>query len=661
MITIPASPYCELARWALDRLEVGYREEAHVPVLARAATRRYGGGVEAPVLVAPERTLVNAQEVLDYYDERSPEDQRLYPSDDDARSEVERLVSLFYDQLGPAVRAWNYAYLLPARSTMLRSWTTGVGPFESLLASLSYPRLAAKVRQGLAIGPHTIVEQRAKIDAIFDQVEALLADGRRFLTGDQLTAADLSLAALAAPTVLPSEFGGPNPAIDELPPALQSAIQELRARPAGQFIARMYDEHRPRRTEETTSLGRIVRTPTWRDKLAATLTSPALLLPVFGLLRRFAPILTLGRRAVLTRYADVREVLTRDGEFTIEPINKLRIERIDGPFILGMDRSPRYERECGALSEAVHPGDAERIRAFVADTAAELIEQARPAGRIDVVNGYARVVSTRLVASYFGVTGPSERMLRRWLRDLFHEAFLNINDDLGVRGAGLRAAEELQEFVDAEIPRRKAMPEADRPDDVLSRLIALQGRYDWLDDEAIRRNINGVIVGAVDTTTSFVTLALYELFQRKTELRGAQQAAQRGDIELVRRYAWEAARFRPFTPLMFRYASQPTDLAPDGPAPRRIPGEKYLVLGTLGAMHDPAAFATPGAFRTDRDADYLHFGHGLHRCYGYAINGIQIPELAAALLREPKLRLARGSDGVVAFDGPFPDRLIVEF
>jgi cytochrome P450 len=81
----------------------------------------------------------------------------------------------------------------------------------------------------------------------------------------------------------------------------------------------------------------------------------------------------------------------------------------------------------------------------------------------------------------------------------------------------------------------------------------------------------------------------------------------------------------------------------------------------LSAMFDPDVFIEPAVFRADRETEYLHFGYGMHRCFGYAINGVQIPEIGATLLRLPNLRRAPGSAGRIAYDGPFPDRLILEF
>ena len=49
LITIPLSHYCEKARWALDRAALPYREEPHIPLIHRLATKRNDGGT-VPVL-----------------------------------------------------------------------------------------------------------------------------------------------------------------------------------------------------------------------------------------------------------------------------------------------------------------------------------------------------------------------------------------------------------------------------------------------------------------------------------------------------------------------------------------------------------------------------------------------------------------------------------
>jgi cytochrome P450 len=397
----------------------------------------------------------------------------------------------------------------------------------------------------------------------------------------------------------------------------------------------------------------------WRDSLVRALTGPRVLRPVFAVLRRVAPIVHIAGRTVVTRHADVVEVLRRDDDFTIAEINAARMQRWSGSFFLGMDRGPYYEREHGALRRVVRPEDLPRVRHLVAETAASLVEEARPAGEIDAVSGLARVVPTRLVASYFGVPGPDEATTTGWMRAIFDAVFLD--DGPRAREAAALAAAEQHPYLQRLIAERRAALAAAEPvpDDVLTRLVALGDQEAWLDDDAVTRNINGIIVGAVDTTSKAITHAVDELLRRPRALAGARAAALGGDIDAVRRYAYEALRFLPHGPVLARHCRTDARLGTSG---KRIPTGRVVMAATLSAMFDPAAFADPRRFRADRPIEeYLHFGHGLHTCFGLQINHVQIPEVVAALLRLPGLRRAPGRAGRIAYDGPFPDRLLLRF
>ena len=400
-----------------------------------------------------------------------------------------------------------------------------------------------------------------------------------------------------------------------------------------------------------------------KDKLFNLLTSPGLLRPIFTLLRRICPILVLGKRALVTRHADVLEVLTRDTDFTIAEINEARINQSSGPFILGMDRSPQYDTEAATLREAVRPDDLERIRSLVKQNATDLVTAARPSGRIDVVSSLARVVAIRTVDSYFGIPAPDDATMMRWMRDIFHDIFLNPTSDASVHRDAMRSSAELHQHMDRVIAARKSeLHEPDQPDDVLGRLLLLQNaEHAWLDDNSLRRNLAGLILGAAETTSKFATLAIDELLRRPIALAGARAAALAGEMPTVRNYAYEAVRFNPHHPAQVRFCKREAELAAGTPRARKIPSGTTVFVATLSAMFDPNVFIEPTAFRADRQTEYLHFGDGMHRCFGRAINAVQIPEIVAALLRLPNLRRAPGRAGRIAYDGPFPDRLILEF
>jgi len=158
-----------------------------------------------------------------------------------------------------------------------------------------------------------------------------------------------------------------------------------------------------------------------------------------------------------------------------------------------------------------------------------------------------------------------------------------------------------------------------------------------------------------------VTLAIDELLRRPKFLAEASTAALHGDVEAVRGYAWEAVRFNPHHPLQVRFCSRESAIAQGQKRSKNVPAGTFTYAATLSAMFDPVVFTNPGDFNPRRKVEYLHFGYGLHTCFGRAINGVQIPELMAALLRLPNLRRAPGSAGRILYDGPFPNRLVLEF
>jgi len=378
----------------------------------------------------------------------------------------------------------------------------------------------------------------------------------------------------------------------------------------------------------------------WWDTLVRKLTGPDALRLVSHLLR-IKPVLRIGKITVISTYEAVVDALDGDEKYTIAQINSARMDRISGPFILGMDRGAQFDRENAAIRSIVKPTDLEWVRRIVKETAATLIAAAAPAGRLDLSGEYARISGARVVAEYFGVPGPSQGVLMQWMRSLFWDVFLNRNDVPAVRQAADRASRELRAYLQALIAQRSAQGAVG--DDILSRLI----RAGTLDPDGIRRNITGMVVGAIDTTTTAVANAFEVLLDKPVAMAATREAAQSDDETAIRRCVYEALRFNPQTSALLRYEK------PDG---------NTALLLTISAMFDPKAFPSPGVFDQNRPLDkYLHFGHGMHLCYGRLLNGVQLPALVGAAMKLPNLRRASGELRPVLYEGPFPNRLMVEF
>jgi glutathione S-transferase len=244
LVTIPISHYCEKARWALERAGIPYREERHVQGIHRIASRRAGGSGTTPVLVTPEGSLGESEEILVWVDERTPPEQRLFPADPAERAEVERLCRRFDAVLGPRGRRFMYVNVLRHRDLTLRFNNQGVPRWEDRALRLGWPLAVRFMARVLDIRPGVEVEDEAVIWTEFDFVAELLSDGRRYLWGERFGAADLTFAALSAALIVPPVYGVPLPQPDEAPPEIAEFVERARAHPAGNYALTLFADHR---------------------------------------------------------------------------------------------------------------------------------------------------------------------------------------------------------------------------------------------------------------------------------------------------------------------------------------------------------------------------------------------------------------------------------
>jgi Dyp-type peroxidase family len=389
-------------------------------------------------------------------------------------------------------------------------------------------------------------------------------------------------------------------------------------------------------------------------------SEPARISPLFEFLRKHDPIFVGPGVALVSQYDDVREVFANDAAFSVSEVYAEPMHATSGDFFLGMENGPTYQREAGIARSAVRPEDPEVIRAIVARNTGEIIEGARAQGGIDLVAGITRPVAARTVRDFFGVPGPDEATLMRWMRTIFWEIFLDPSKLPVVREAAKKSSDEMRTYLAALIPERRRAPR----DDYLSRLIArADAAVPALDDDGIRRNIGGIIAGAVDTTSKAAALAVAYLLHHPIDHARARRAAQSGNDPLVYRYVLEALRFSPQTPLVLRHARETVVLARGTARAKEIPKGSRVVLGTLSAAFDDGRVADPHRFRVDRaspDPELFHFGSGLHHCFGLFVNRIQLREMVKQVLAESGLRRTSGPEGMMRYEGPFPDRMRVE-
>ncbi|XP_073385287.1 uncharacterized protein [Physcomitrium patens] len=254
------------ARWALERAGVSYVETKHVVVLHMLFTRGLGAGTSCPKLVmgrSSERVVLQeSPDILRFADKniRNEED-RLYPDDPD----MQRLVQAwgtewrFDKQLGPHVRRWSYCYLLFEQCSY-DLLTQGAPMLERVFGWILMPVLRRIVYGALYCNKPGAKERSLQVvEAIFKEVDELLADGRPYICGRRFTAADMTFAALGGPMVSPPQYGAWLPGIEDCPTDMALTMESLRMSPAGRHILKIYDtkRHRLREVEEEVMPSRI--------------------------------------------------------------------------------------------------------------------------------------------------------------------------------------------------------------------------------------------------------------------------------------------------------------------------------------------------------------------------------------------------------------------
>ena len=399
---------------------------------------------------------------------------------------------------------------------------------------------------------------------------------------------------------------------------------------------------------------------------------PKLLLPagqrrVLAVLRAFLPNLVLSRQlvkayentgtAIVTRAQDVREVLANDTDFEVVYAPRMAMITEGSNFFLGMQPGWAYERDVSAMRLAARRSDvAEHVLPNAQARAVEIVGSAD--GMLDVAKDLAGPIPAEMVGHYFGTPGPSREQMIDWTTTLFWYLFGDLAADPGLGLRAETAAAGLRAYLDETIAARKASGEA--RDDVLGRCLALQAaRTPGMEDRGIRDNLIGLVIGAVPTIAKAATLALDDLLDRPEALAGAHAAAAAGDTARFAGYVWEALRFNPHNPIIYRRAVRDTVIAPSTLRAAWVKKGMMVFAANHSAMFDGLSVSAPTTFRADRPSEtYIHWGYGLHRCFGDAINTAVIPAILMPLVARPGLASTGPRD-----DGgtPFPQSLPVRF
>lgn len=373
----------------------------------------------------------------------------------------------------------------------------------------------------------------------------------------------------------------------------------------------------------------------------------------FDELRAARPVLVTPGCTLLALHQDVVDVLLQPRVFTVQ----LYEEKM-GSYLMAQDDTPVHFREKAIMRSMLNRDDLPRIRQLVARTAAERLDAA--AGkRIDAIAELTRGVPIAIVQEYMGFDGVDPDQLARWSYwnqwDTFHNQPFDRNDnaqEIHTTTAAVNA--ELRQYLGELVPRRLGEIAAgtDR-EDVVTRLLraSLPAAVGFPMDRLVR-NIGGLLIGTVETTSQASAQALQGLFRRSDELAKARAVID--DPSRFDGYVFEALRFDPISPYLFRRCAEDHVVGRGTAHETTVPADTIVLPLVLSAMFDERAHSKPMDFDPARPRDKMfHFGFGLHECLGRYIGEVTIPEIVRQVLKRPD---ARPLGAIEYGEAGFPER-----
>lgn len=244
MLTFAPMINSECCRFLLAHYGIGYTEERHVFGLVSLIAFFRKGDLEIPLVESDGLGLVGPEPLFKHFDPLASPDRKLASASVADQAQIAADFQRYNNDLAGETAVIGYYHLLPHKDIMIEPFTRGLPSMEISLTRFAYPLLHVLFTALLQLTPKRVAQALAKTRAIFDETDKRIADGRLYLVGGRFSLSDIALATAAAPLILPPFYGSPMPPFQAMPRELQAIITELRARPTGKFVTRLFEKHR---------------------------------------------------------------------------------------------------------------------------------------------------------------------------------------------------------------------------------------------------------------------------------------------------------------------------------------------------------------------------------------------------------------------------------
>ena len=359
--------------------------------------------------------------------------------------------------------------------------------------------------------------------------------------------------------------------------------------------------------------------------------------PLYRRLREAAPVYRDPQSGLwhMLRWEDCNRVLRSDRFGQGTPGGRLRMDprfersatlQTMAENITALD-PPQHTRLRALVQRAFILPVVERMRGYIGELTARLLDELEGRAEFDVVADYAARIPNTVICEMLGVPRADHVLFDGWLADQFRlvRPTPAPDDLLATADASTLALEAyLGGIIDA---RRRAPRE-----DLISALIAAEADGSRLTPRETVVMISLLLAGGSESTKTLIAMAVRNLLLHPEAL-----ARLRAEPALDRTAVEELVRFEgPIEVANVRMSFDDAELSGV-----RVPAGDFVAPVVLAANRDPDKFAAPDALDLARSPNpHLAFAVGAHMCLGIALARLEAGHAIGALVRRfPRLEL----------------------
>ncbi len=347
---------------------------------------------------------------------------------------------------------------------------------------------------------------------------------------------------------------------------------------------------------------------------------------------------------ILSRYADGAAVL-RDHRFSPNPVHLREgavqgaedhpVRQVGTSLMMFLD-PPDHTRLRSLVSKAFTPRMVERMRERVQALVDDLLDEALPAGEMDIVGDLAYPLPVAVICDLLGVPAFDRDLFRQLSSDasrLLDGGAL----DKASQERGMVAGMQLFQYFTDLVEKRRPDPK----DDLLSAMIAAEEAGDRLSHAELITTATLLFVAGHETTSNLIGNAMLALLRHPGELKRLQD-----DPTLIRSAVEEFLRYDSPVQYIARITTEDVEV---GGVP--IAKGEQLICVVGGMNRDPGQFPDPDRLdvgRPEKANRHLSFSAGPHFCLGASLARLEAQVAIGTLLSrsgdiellttEPKVR-----------------------